>query len=82
MEQSKDSFLDGFWDGSRLIGGLPSNVRDQFEVITSPDQEIVIGLRMVSGLFNFAWQWLWSRKLFDPYNKIVTDHEILYSNRR
>ena len=31
MEQSKDSFLDGFWDGSQLDWRrLPSNVRDQF----------------------------------------------------
>ena len=41
MEQSKDSFLDGFWDGSQLDWRrLPSNVRDQFEVITSPDQRL------------------------------------------
>ena len=30
MEQSKDSFIDGFWDGSQLDWRrLPSNVRDQ-----------------------------------------------------
>ena len=48
MEQSKDSFLDGFWDGSQLDWRrLPSNVRDQFEVITSPDQR--------SYLSDYAW---------------------------
>ena len=66
MEQSKDSFLDGFWDGSQLDWRrLPSNVRDQFEVITSPDQRSYLSdYAWVSGLFNFARKWLWSRKLF------------------
>ena len=40
MEQSKDSYLDGYWDGSQLDWrSLPQNIRDQFVQITDPSQK-------------------------------------------
>tara|TARA_B100001248_G_scaffold257659_1_gene240569 strand:+ start:258 stop:2984 length:2727 start_codon:yes stop_codon:yes gene_type:complete len=81
MEQSKDSFLDGFWDGSQLDWRrLPSNVRDQFEVITSPDQR--------SYLSDYAWYLGCSTlpgngcgqgNFSDPYNKIAADPSEFYT---
>ncbi len=39
MEQSKDSFLDGYWDGSQLDWRrLPNSISSQFQPITSPEQ--------------------------------------------
>ena len=53
MEQSKDSFIDGFWDGSQLDWRrLPSDVRNQFQVITSPDQ---LHVSYVHTPMRYAW---------------------------
>ena len=81
MEQSKDSFIDGFWDGSQLDWRrLPSNVRDQFQVITSPDQR--------SYLSDYAWYLGCSTQpgngcgqgnFSDPYNKIAADPSEFYT---
>ena len=81
MEQSKDSFIDGFWDGSQLDWRrLPSDVRNQFQVITSPDQR--------SYLSDYAWYLGCSTQpgngcgqgnFSDPYNKIAADPSEFYT---
>ena len=48
MEQSKDSFLDGYWDGSQLDWRrLPNSISSQFQPISSPEDR--------SYLSDFAW---------------------------
>ena len=81
MEQSKDSFLDGFWDGSQLDWRrLPSNISNQFQVITSPDQRSYIS--------DYAWYLGCSTQpgngcgqgnFSDPYNKIKADPSEFYT---
>ena len=84
MEQSKDSYLDGYWDGSQLDWrSLPQNIRDQFVQITDPSQK--------SFLTDYPWYFGCqsyqpdctfdpSYQFSNPYNKVKADPSEFYNS--
>ena len=86
MEQSKDSYLDGYYDGSQLDWrALPQDIRDQFAPITDQSQKSFIS--------DYAWylgcqEWqppgqCWADpgwQFSNPYNKVAADPSDFYNN--